>query len=325
MRCAASTACVMPRTVFSMLTTTPRRRPSDGASPTPTMFNRRSVGSPTTQQILVVPISSAVTYLDRGKNLSWNVGWNRRAHYRGVRPSRQHKLASFPQASAVPLEQVPPNDRQVVEDADTEGDDGGEVELDAELVAQVGERPGGKGVDDQPGDEHLVLEVSVQPGFDRTQHRVQRGEDHDRGVARVARRDLHRGIEAQDDAENAENDHGRNQPESFARAGGRQPHFRPRICTAGAPGFSRLMYWICAEVKSIRLLSDRKAANFGSRLARSSLVTIWPKMMVHPWSVCAVSTWRRSSWNDISEILNAGAKPAFSWSSIGSRSRSTAR
>src|ERR1700674_1567438 len=80
----------MPRTVFSMLTTTPRRRPSEGASPTPTMFNPRSVGSPTTQQILVVPISSAVTYLDRGKNLSWNVGWNRRAHYSVVPASWQH-------------------------------------------------------------------------------------------------------------------------------------------------------------------------------------------------------------------------------------------
>src|SRR5260370_30412147 len=107
----------MPRTVFSMLTTTPRRSPSEGASPTPTMFSPRSVGSPTTQTILVVPISSATTYLDRGKNLSWNVGWNRRAHYRGVRPERQHKLASYPQASPVPLEQVPPNHGQVVEDS----------------------------------------------------------------------------------------------------------------------------------------------------------------------------------------------------------------
>src|SRR6202158_5357221 len=138
----------MPRTVFSMLTTTPRGRPSEGASPTQTMFNPRSVGSPTTQQILVVPISSAVTYLDRGKNLSWNVGWNRRARNRGLRPPGQHKLPSFPQASSVPLEQVPPNDGQVVEDAHAESDDGGEIELDAELVAQIGERPGGEGIDE---------------------------------------------------------------------------------------------------------------------------------------------------------------------------------
>src|ERR1700720_3053391 len=130
-RCAASTAWLMPRTVFSILTTTPRRRPSDGDSPTPTMFMPRSVGSPTTQQILVVPISNAVTYLERGKNLSWNVGWNRRAHYRGVWTLRQHKLASYPQASLVLLEEMPPNHGQVVEDADPEGHDGCEVELDS--------------------------------------------------------------------------------------------------------------------------------------------------------------------------------------------------
>src|SRR2546423_6275241 len=84
----------MPRTVFSMLTTTPRRSPSEGASPTPMMLSPRSVGSPTTQQILVVPMSSAVTYLERGKHLSWNVGENGwRPHYRALRPPRQHKLA----------------------------------------------------------------------------------------------------------------------------------------------------------------------------------------------------------------------------------------
>src|SRR2546430_16973906 len=77
-----------------MLTTTPRRSPSEGASPTPMMLSPRSVGSPTTQQILVVPMSSAVTYLERGKHLSWNVGKNGwRPHYRALRPPRQHKLA----------------------------------------------------------------------------------------------------------------------------------------------------------------------------------------------------------------------------------------
>src|SRR6266513_3186292 len=98
----------MPRTVFSMLTTTPRRSPSEGASPTPMMLSPRSVGSPTTQQILVVPMSSAVTYLERGKHLSWNVGENDwRPHYRALRPPRQHKLASYPQVCARHLEAPP--------------------------------------------------------------------------------------------------------------------------------------------------------------------------------------------------------------------------
>src|SRR5690348_16026270 len=66
----------MLRTVFSMFTTAPRRRPSEGASPVPTRFRPRSVSSPTTQQTLVVPMSSATTYLERGNNLSWNVWKN---------------------------------------------------------------------------------------------------------------------------------------------------------------------------------------------------------------------------------------------------------
>src|ERR1700730_2347318 len=144
-RCAASTAWLMPRTVFSMLTTPPRRRPSEVASPNPTMLSPRSVGSPTTQQILVVPISNAVTYLERGKNLSWNVGWNRRAHYRGVRPPIQHNGPGVIHRPLVaPLAKLPPNDRQVVEDADPEGDDSGEIQLDAQLVAQVGQRARGQ-------------------------------------------------------------------------------------------------------------------------------------------------------------------------------------
>src|SRR2546429_9427989 len=97
----------MPRTVFSMLTTTPRRSPSEGASPTPMMLSPRSVGSPTTQQILVVPMSSAVTYLERGKHLSWNVGENGwRPHYRALRPPRQHKLAVIHRRGPTPT--LPP-------------------------------------------------------------------------------------------------------------------------------------------------------------------------------------------------------------------------
>src|SRR6266568_6405618 len=325
-RCAASTAWLMPLTVFSMLTTTPRRRPSEDASPKPTMLRPRSVGSPTTQQILVVPISSAVTYLERGKNLSWNVGWNWQAHYGVVPPPKQHnRLRVIHRFFVVLLEQMPPDDCQVVKDSHTEGDDRGEIQLDAELVAQVGQRTRRERVDEQPGDEDFVLEVSVQPGFDRSQHGVERGEDHDGGVARVACRDLQRRIEPQHDTDRAEDEDRRHQPERLARSPRRKPHLWARICTAGARAFSRLMYWIGAETRSIRLLSARSAASFGSRLARSSLATICPKMIVHPRSVWAVRTSRVSSRNDVTEILKAELKPVRSWISIGRRSLSTAR
>src|SRR5208337_4285062 len=58
MTCASSTALRMARTVFSMLTTTPLRRPpAVGAHPRPTISTWFSRTSPTTAQILVVPIS----------------------------------------------------------------------------------------------------------------------------------------------------------------------------------------------------------------------------------------------------------------------------
>src|SRR5207253_2409665 len=167
------------------------------------------------------------------------------------------------------LQQMAPDDGEVIEDPDAEGDDRGEVELHPQLVAEIGEPTRHDRVHQQAGDEDLVLEIAVEPGFDRAQYRIKRGEDHHRGVARIARRDLDRRVEPEDDAEDAEDEDGPHQPERFARAAGGQPHLRPRICTAGAPGFSRLMYWIGAEVRSIRPLSARKAASFPSRLARS--------------------------------------------------------
>src|SRR2546425_6223260 len=219
---------------------------------------------------------------------------------------------------------MPPDDCEVVKDSITEADDRGKLQRNAQLVAQVGQRPCRERVDEQPGDEHLVLEVSVQPGFDGSQHRIERREDHHGGVARVARRDLHRRIEPEHDADRAEDEDRRHQPERFPRCRRRQPHLWGRICPPGARAFSRLMYWIGAEMRSSRLLSARNAASFGSRLARSSLVTICPKMIVHPRSVCAVSTSRRSSWNEVTEILKAELKPVRSWINIGSSSLPTA-
>src|SRR5438876_10591768 len=152
--------------------------------------------------------------------------------------------ASYPQATAAArLEQVPANHSQVVEDSHPEGDDRREIQLHPQLVAEIGEPTRHDRVDQQAGDEDLVLEIAVEPGFDRAQYRIKRGEDHHRGVARIARRDLDRRVEPEDDAEDAEDEDGPHQPERFARAAGGQPHLRPRICPAGPPGFTRLMYW----------------------------------------------------------------------------------
>ena len=61
--CSASAmAFLTASTVLSMLTTTPRLRPSDSATPTPrTWMRSRSSADATTAQILVVPMSTPTT------------------------------------------------------------------------------------------------------------------------------------------------------------------------------------------------------------------------------------------------------------------------
>src|SRR5690554_863335 len=59
---AASTAWETARTVFSILTTTPLRKPLDGLVPTPVICNTPfSEISPITARIRLVPISSPTT------------------------------------------------------------------------------------------------------------------------------------------------------------------------------------------------------------------------------------------------------------------------
>ena len=58
MSSASSRAFLMDCTVCSMFTTTPLRRPVEGLVPTPTTSTPSGVSSPTTAQILVVPMSS---------------------------------------------------------------------------------------------------------------------------------------------------------------------------------------------------------------------------------------------------------------------------
>ncbi len=59
---ASATAAFTASTVASRLTTTPLRRPREGASPTPTIrVSPPAIGSATTQQIFVVPMSRPTT------------------------------------------------------------------------------------------------------------------------------------------------------------------------------------------------------------------------------------------------------------------------
>ena len=61
MSSASSTAFLMDSTVASMLTTTPLRSPIEGWVPMPMMLTEPPDTSPTTAQILVVPMSRPTT------------------------------------------------------------------------------------------------------------------------------------------------------------------------------------------------------------------------------------------------------------------------
>ena len=75
---ASSMAARIELTVASMLTTTPRRRPFDGAVPMPMMSTPSSVTSPAMHAILVVPMS-------RPTMISEVLGLAMGARFRGLR------------------------------------------------------------------------------------------------------------------------------------------------------------------------------------------------------------------------------------------------
>src|SRR5512142_335805 len=105
----------------SMSTTIPLRMPWAGETPTPTTCTWLPWISPIRAHILVVPTSRPTT-------TRFSVI---------LTLARLHPL-SLPE----PGNEVPSDDRQVVEHPGAEGHDGGEVQLDPEPVSQVGEGAG---------------------------------------------------------------------------------------------------------------------------------------------------------------------------------------
>src|SRR5579864_3540644 len=89
MRSADTAAAWMEAMVFSRLTTTPLRRPSDGVSPTPMMLTGApgSSDSEMTTATRLVPRSRPTVFFRRDKvcwDASWNVGWERGAGCPGL-------------------------------------------------------------------------------------------------------------------------------------------------------------------------------------------------------------------------------------------------
>ena len=78
--------------------------------------------------------------------------------------------------------QVSPDERHVLEDPGPEGDQGHEVEVQAEPVADEGEQHGHAGIGDEPADEDAIVVDAVEFRANRAEDRVQRRHDRHRRV-----------------------------------------------------------------------------------------------------------------------------------------------
>src|SRR3954451_11991599 len=178
-RSARSTASVMERTVWSMLTTTPLRSPLVSTVPWPITVRRPSrLTSPIRAQTLDVPTSMPTRTASRS-----TCGVSLLIRRCGT------------------LDEVPPDQRDVVEDPEPEADEGDEVEVEAQPVAHEGEQHGDERVDDEAADEDPIVVDAVELGADRPKNGVERRQDGDGGVALELEPDVDVEEEARQDSD----------------------------------------------------------------------------------------------------------------------------
>src|SRR3989442_1628869 len=150
---------------------------------------------------------------------------------------------TFPSEWGRELQVVPADGAQVVEDPDAEGNDRGDRQVDAQLVAEIGQASGQRHVGDQPAEEHARLERAGDVCLQRAEDRVERRQQGDRRVAGVGDRDRDRREQPQNHAEDRKGDrdddylHGLGGAGVAGAAGGLG--FAP---TAGSTGFIALRY-----------------------------------------------------------------------------------
>src|SRR4051812_25456654 len=124
-------------------------------------------------QTLLVPMSSATSVPWATADLCCSPGWS--------------------------LDVVPPDEGDVVEDAKPEGDEGHEVQVDAEAVADEGEDDRDDRVGHEARDEDPVVVHPVELRPNRPEHRVQGSEDGDGRIAAELEADVDVEDEAQQD------------------------------------------------------------------------------------------------------------------------------
>src|SRR5919109_1986690 len=88
------------------------------------------------------------------------------------------------------LDEVAPDERHVGEDPDPERDEGHEIQVEAEPVADEREDDRHDGVHHEPADEDPIVVDAVELRPDRSEHRVERGEDRHCRVALELKTDV---------------------------------------------------------------------------------------------------------------------------------------
>src|SRR4029077_9287339 len=81
------------------------------------------------------------------------------------------------------LQEVTPDERHVVEDPKSEGDERYQIEVQAESAPDEREQDRGDGVDQETTDEDPIVVDPIQLGSDRSKDGVERRQDRDGGVA----------------------------------------------------------------------------------------------------------------------------------------------
>ena len=99
-----------------------------------------------------------------------------------------------------PLEEVPADDCDILEDTPPEREQRNEVEVDAQSVAQESEARGEQEVRVEAREEDPGVEVTLELGAIGPEQRVERREDADSRIARPLDRDIEAQREAQQDA-----------------------------------------------------------------------------------------------------------------------------
>src|SRR5687767_5328060 len=154
-RSAASTAAATDWTVRSISITTPLRRPSEGACPMPMTSTPplRPPTSPMSTHTLVVPISIATSTV-------WSVTARPPSLTLLLLPA--YVRATRPPETRPNLKEMSPDDSDVLEDPPAEREQGDEIEVDTQPVAQERERRREERIRVEARQEDLRVEMPLQ-------------------------------------------------------------------------------------------------------------------------------------------------------------------